>query len=66
VLIAALYLGLVFSIAEMLLDPVFVSGGIGVGVWFAIGIAYFAVRGRHRLVLAPEEAFAMTARGGAD
>jgi ethanolamine permease len=56
----------VITIVYQLLDPVFVSGVIGVGVWFAIGIAYFAVRGRHRLVLAPEEAFAMTARGRAD
>ena len=26
----------------------------------AIGIAYFAIRGRHKLVLSPEEEFAMT------
>jgi ethanolamine permease len=44
-----------------LLDPVFVSGVIGVGVWFAAGIAWFAVAGRRRLVMAPEEAFALAA-----
>ncbi|CAN5194323.1 amino acid permease [soil metagenome] len=44
-----------------LLDPVFVAGVLGVGAWFALGIAWFALVGRHRLVLAPEEAFASAA-----
>lgn len=43
-----------------LLDPVFVAGVLGVGAWFALGIGWFALVGRHRLVLAPEEAFAST------
>jgi len=47
------------TLAFQLLDPVFVTGVLGVGVWFAIGIAWFAAVGRHRLVLAPEEAFAL-------
>jgi ethanolamine permease len=29
-------------------------------VYFVIGIIYFAVRGRHKLVLSPEEEFAMS------
>jgi ethanolamine permease len=49
------------TLAYQLLDPVFVTGVLGVGVWFAIGIAWFAAIGRHRLVLAPEEAFALQA-----
>ena len=49
------------TLAFQLLDPVFVTGVVGVGVWFAIGIAWFAVVGRHRLVLSPEEAFALEA-----
>jgi ethanolamine permease len=53
----------VLTLAFQLLDPVFVSGVIGVGVWFALGIAWFALVGRHRLVLAPEEAFAVRAAG---
>jgi ethanolamine permease len=48
------------TLVFQLLDPVFVSGVLGVGAWFAIGIAWFALVGRHRLVLAPEEAFAST------
>ena len=33
---------------------------VGTLVYFLIGIAYFAIRGRHKLVLSPEEEFAMT------
>lgn len=50
------------TLVYQLLDPVFVSGVLGVGVWFALGIAWFALVGRHRLVLSPEEAFAITAK----
>ncbi|HEX2157945.1 MAG TPA: hypothetical protein VHS79_13380, partial [Actinomycetes bacterium] len=32
----------------------------GTLVYFLLGVAYFAVAGRHRLVLSPEEEFAMT------
>ncbi len=50
------------TLVYQLLDPVFVSGVLGVGAWFAVGIAWFALIGRHRLVLSPEEAFALKAR----
>jgi len=46
------------TLVFQLLDPVFVSGVLGVAAWFAVGIAWFAIVGRRRLVLAPEEAFA--------
>jgi ethanolamine permease len=56
---AVVTLGLaLLTLAYQLLDPVFVAGVLGVGVWFAIGIVWFAAVGRHRLVLSPEEAFA--------
>ena len=42
-----------------LADPVYRAGVIGVAIWYAAGIAYFASIGRHRLVLSPEEAFAL-------
>jgi ethanolamine permease len=32
----------------------------GVAIFFALGLLYFAIVGRHRLVLSPEEEFAMT------
>lgn len=40
-------------------DPVFRAGVLGVAVWFGICIAYFAVVGRHKLILSPEEEFAI-------
>lgn len=40
-------------------DPTYRAGIIGVAIWFAIGIAYFALIGRHRLILSPEEEFAL-------
>lgn len=36
-------------------------GVVGALVWFAAGMLYFAVAGRHRLVLSPEEQFAVAA-----
>ncbi|CAN5811561.1 amino acid permease [soil metagenome] len=46
------------TIVYQLKDPIYRTGVLGVAVWFAIGIAYFAVVGRHKLVLSPEEEFA--------
>ena len=40
-------------------DPVYQTGVLWVAVWFGIGIAYFALVGRHRLILSPEEEFAL-------
>ena len=40
-------------------DPNFSKGVIWVIVWFAIGIVYFALIGRHKLILSPEEEFAL-------
>ncbi len=41
-----------------LTDPVYRQGVLWVAVWFGIGIAYFALVGRNRLILSPEEKFA--------
>ena len=35
-------------------------GVVGVAIFYAIALAYFATTGRHRLVLSPEEEFAVT------
>lgn len=43
-----------------LADPVYRAGVIGVAIWFTVGIVYFAIIGRHKLVLSPEEEFAMS------
>ncbi len=50
------------TLVYQLLDPMFVSGVLGVGAWFAAGTVWFALVGRHRLVLSPEESFALEAR----
>jgi len=45
-------------------DPVYRQGVMGAALWYAVGIAYFAAFGRHRLVRSPEEEFAIRARTG--
>jgi ethanolamine permease len=40
-------------------DPNFFRGVIWVIVWCAVGIVYFALVGRNRLILSPEEEFAL-------
>jgi ethanolamine permease len=47
------------TIYYQLTDPVYRQGVLGVAVWFAIGILYFALIGRHQLILSPEESFAL-------
>jgi ethanolamine permease len=59
IIIALVTIGFQFA------DPVYRQGVIGVAVWFAVGIIYFALFGRHRLVLSPEEEFALT-KGAAE
>jgi ethanolamine permease len=34
-------------------------GVIAVACWFVLGIIYFALFARHRMILSPEEEFAM-------
>lgn len=52
------------TIAYQLQDPIYRWGVAGVAVWFGLGILYFALVGRRRLVLSPEEAFALKAERG--
>ncbi len=47
------------TLVFQLLDPVFAAGVFWVGVWFVLGVIWFALVGQNRLVLAPEEAFAI-------
>jgi ethanolamine permease len=53
----------IVTIYFQLTDPVYRQGVLGVTVWFIVGIAYFALIGRHRLILSPEEVFARQHRG---
>ena len=43
-------------------DPVYRHGVYAVAVWYVAGLLYFALAGRHRLILSPEEEFANKAR----
>jgi ethanolamine permease len=43
-------------------DATYRAGIIGVAVWFSVFVTYFALIGRHRLILSPEEEFAMERR----
>ena len=47
------------TIYFQLSDPVYRTGVLWVALWFATGITYFAVAGRHKLILSPEEEFAI-------
>jgi ethanolamine permease len=48
------------TIYMQLQDPAYSTGVYYVAAWFAIGIVYFALIGRHKLILSPEEEFALT------
>jgi len=48
------------SLFSLYLIESYRPGVIGTAIWFVVGLLYFAVAGRHRLVLSPEEEFAMT------
>src|SRR5205814_9777479 len=51
----------VVSLVSLCPNPLYVWGVVGTLIYFLLGIAYFAIVGRHRLVLSPEEEFALTA-----
>jgi ethanolamine permease len=48
------------TLAYQFADPVYRYGVIGAAIWYAIGLAFFGVYRRHRLVLSPEEEFAVS------
>ncbi len=55
----------VVTIYFQLTDPVYQTGVIGVAIWYALTILYFAAYGRKTLVFSPEEEFAVKHREGA-
>ncbi len=50
----------VISLASVFLNEAYRPGVYGVAVYYVLGVIYFAIAGRHRLVLSPEEEFALT------
>jgi ethanolamine permease len=51
-----------WTIYYQLRDPAYLHGVYATLIWYVAGLLYFALIGRHRLVLAPEERFAITHR----
>ena len=49
----------VVTLGYQVQDPNFFRGVIWVILWCAVGIIYFALVGRHKLILSPEEEFAL-------
>jgi ethanolamine permease len=58
----ALIAGIIAAVAlvAIFLNDAYRPGVYGVAIYYALGVLYFAIAGRHRLVLSPEEEFALT------
>jgi len=50
----------VVSLFSIFLNEAYRPGVYGVAIYYVLGLLYFAIAGRHRLVLSPEEEFALT------
>jgi ethanolamine permease len=48
------------SLVAIFLNSAYRPGVYGVAIYYLLGVLYFAIAGRHRLVLSPEEEFALT------
>jgi len=48
------------SLISIFLNEDYLPGVYGVAIYYILGVVYFAVAGRNRLVLSPEEEFALT------
>jgi ethanolamine permease len=47
----------------LFVNPDYRPGVYGVAIWFALSLAYFGLYARHRMILSPEEEFALEVRG---
>jgi ethanolamine permease len=50
----------VVALVSIFLNEAYRPGVYGVAIYYVLGVLYFAIAGRHRLVLSPEEEFALT------
>src|SRR4029077_7563400 len=48
------------SLIAIFLNSAYRPGVYGVAIYYVLGVLYFAIAGRNRLVLSPEEEFALT------
>jgi ethanolamine permease len=55
----------VVTLYMQLQDPIYRDGVYCAAAWYAVGLIYFAIYGRHHLVKSPEEDFASTERAKA-
>jgi ethanolamine permease len=62
----ALLIAVVTLVTLFVTDPVYRRVVIGAAIWYGLGLLWFAFYARHRLVLAPEESFALSAHGPQD
>ncbi|NQZ94964.1 MAG: ethanolamine permease [Myxococcales bacterium] len=60
--VVALAIAATTLVALFVSDPVYQKVVVGAAIWYALGLVYFALHGRHNLVLSPEETFAVTSR----
>jgi len=51
------------TLVFLFINPEYRPGVYGTAIWFAGGILYFGLYARHRMILSPEEEFAMQHRG---
>jgi ethanolamine permease len=59
--VLALAISAVTLVALFVVDPIYQKVVVGAALWYAAGLLYFAVFARRRLVVAPEERFALEA-----
>jgi ethanolamine permease len=62
----ALLIAVVTLVALFVTDPIYQKVVLGAAVWYGLGLLWFALYARHRLVLAPEESFALSAYSSGD
>ncbi len=48
------------ALIALFLNDAYLPGVYGVAIWFVLGLLYFGLSGRNKLVLSPEEEFALT------
>lgn len=58
----ALIISAVTLVALFVSDPIYQKVVLGAAVWYALGLLYYILYGRHHLVLSPEEDFALNAQ----
>jgi len=64
--VVALVIALVTLVALFVTDPIYQKVVIGAAVWYGLGLLWFALVARRKLVLSPEESFALSAHGSGD